>query len=95
MKSVGKKIALKSERTDLYERRSCVTRLKNDYFNRKSDKHLKNLKTVSVSYLGKDHAAKVTKKLVIVSPSASLVLENIGIVYPSMSMIVIGHSLLY
>jgi hypothetical protein len=29
------------------------------------------------------------------SPSASLVLENIGVVYPSMSMIVIGHSLLY
>jgi hypothetical protein len=31
----------------------------------------------------------------IVSPSASLVLENISFVYPSMSMIVIGHSLLY
>jgi hypothetical protein len=31
----------------------------------------------------------------VVSPSANLVLENIGFVYPSMSMIVIGHSLLY
>ncbi len=86
---------MKFERTDPYKRRSCVTRITKDYFTRKSDKHLKNLKTVSVSYLGKDHAAKATKKLVIVSPSASLVLENIGFVYPSMSMIVIGHLLLY
>jgi hypothetical protein len=33
--------------------------------------------------------------MVTVSPSPSLVLENIGFVYPSMSMIKIGHSLIY